>query len=246
VTTPKPTEEQKALGKALDGLSTRLGNAYRPLNDGDHKFERTGWLLLRAAVAMISSGDKAYALASDWAARGFPAGSDEPVVSTGEDIEALNSVERASQQSDEWENRRDQLGLLRRWLDDNSRDIESQIVDTVRVRENEGRRDSLIACGNPSCDNKVTGLGDDRLRRGRCPRCYQFRNRTDREWNSRLDLLSRVSGGQRASYPHPQPLPCEVCGIAVDPPSDGLTDAWLDGEITFRCPLHRARNGEQG
>lgn len=212
MTTLKPSTEQKDLAKALDVLSVRLGNAYRPVNDNEHKFERTGWLMLRAAVQMIGSGDKAYSLASDWAARGFPAGTGgEPGGGGaqwhidadrhgGEENIDVTSTEAASMQSDEWERRRDQLALLRRLLDDNASDVESQITDTIRVRPNEGRRDSLIPCGNPRtdaagelvCTNRVTGFGEDRLKDGRCPRCYMFRWRTGLEWNPRLDLAAII------------------------------------------------------
>lgn len=186
---PEPTAEQKLLARALDRYSTRLGNAYWPPGDNDHKFERTGWLLLRCAVQMIDHGDRARALAGDWAARGYPSGSDEPRVNPGHDPERLTSVEAASQQTDEWDLRRDQLDLLRRLLDDNAKDAEYQIHDTVRILPNEGRRDSLIACGNPFCGDKVTGIGEDRLKNGRCPRCYMFQYRNGREWTDRQQAV---------------------------------------------------------
>jgi hypothetical protein len=76
-------------------------------------------------------------------------------------------------------------------LDDNARDLESRIAYTVRVLPNEGRRDSLIECANRHCDTTMTGFGEDRPKRGRCPRCYQFQLRNNRDWSPNgLDVAS--------------------------------------------------------
>lgn len=187
MTDRKPDPEQKALAKALDSLASRLLAAYRPLNDSSHRFEHTGWLMLRTAVLMIGHGDRAFGLAGDWCARGYPTGSDDPPTKPGHDPDKLTSVEAASMQSDEWERRRDQLSILRKWLDDNARDIESQIADTIRVRPNEGRRDSLIECANPNCETSMTGIGTDVPRRGRCSRCFEFKLANDRDWRPQDD-----------------------------------------------------------
>lgn len=48
-----------------------------------------------------------------------------------------------------------------------------------------GRRDresTLIECANPKCEATMTGIGEDRPRRGRCMRCYKFLMRRDRDW----------------------------------------------------------------
>lgn len=40
-------------------------------------------------------------------------------------------------------------------------------------------------------------------------------------------------------------LPCEQCGVTVTVRTDELghlLDDWLDGTLTIRCALHRARN----
>jgi hypothetical protein len=179
----RPSAEQRLLASRLEHLSCQLQAAYRPANDPAHRFERTGWLMLRAAVIVISGGDKAYALAADWAARGFPAATgDPPARST--DVTALTSVERASIEGDEWDRRREHLSALRQMLETNAFFIESEIAYTVRIAPNEGRRSTLIECANPHCQTVMTGLGEDRPKDGRCPRCYQFRYRNRRDWTT--------------------------------------------------------------
>jgi hypothetical protein len=43
--------------------------------------------------------------------------------------------------------------------------------------EKQPRANTLTPCGNPHCDREVTQLDEDRLKDGRCPRCYKFRYR---------------------------------------------------------------------
>ena len=43
----------------------------------------------------------------------------------------------------------------------------------------------LIDCANPHCDRYMTGLGNDRPRDGRCPRCYMHRRRYGLDWPGR-------------------------------------------------------------
>lgn len=176
----RPSAEQKLLAARLDSLSAQLGAAYRPANDSGHLFEHCGWLLLRTAVTVIASGDRAFSLAADWSARGYPSVTGDPTGSS--DGGGLTSVERAATESDEWDRRRARLLWLRQVLDDHARSIESEIAHTVRVAPNEGRRSTLIDCANPHCPNVMTGLGEDRPKDGRCPRCYQFRYRNRRDW----------------------------------------------------------------
>ena len=49
---------------------------------------------------------------------------------------------------------------------------------------NEGRRSSLVECANKNCENTMTGLENDRPRRGRCRRCFTFLQRHDRDWTA--------------------------------------------------------------
>jgi hypothetical protein len=59
---------------------------------------------------------------------------------------------------------------------------------------NRGRQSTLSPCGNPHCDQTVTGQGEDRMRDGRCPRCYTWRRRhPGQEWNRRLDPTTGVA-----------------------------------------------------
>lgn len=44
------------------------------------------------------------------------------------------------------------------------------------------RESSLIECANPKCEKTMTGIGEDRAKDGRCPRCYKFRRRNGRDW----------------------------------------------------------------
>jgi hypothetical protein len=194
----KPTVEQKLLAVRLDQLSAQLQVAYRAPNDPGHRFERTGWLMLRAAVVVISGGDKAYQLASDWATRGFPAATGDPPARTSDPI-GLTSVERASIESDEWDIRRHDLDWLRHELEDCALRIESEIAHTIQVKPNEGRRSTLVDCANPHCPTVMTGLGEDRPKEGRCPRCYQFRHRNRRDWTP--------NGVDRVTTPNMQVTP---------------------------------------
>lgn len=149
--------------------------AYRVPNDHGHDFERTGWLLIRAGAAYIADGDRACALASDWSTRGFPAATGNEPVNGG--TAELTSVEAAAMESDQWERETTQHKLERRLLDDNARSAESRTFKIVHVRPNEGRRSSLLECANPKCDHTITGIGSDKPREGRCPRCSTHRYR---------------------------------------------------------------------
>ena len=44
------------------------------------------------------------------------------------------------------------------------------------------RESTLVECANPRCDTTMTGIGEDRPRRGRCDRCYRFLLKHDRDW----------------------------------------------------------------
>lgn len=183
--------DRAALASKLRALATLLTTkrneepdaefTYRPHNDREHAFERTGWLLIRAGVAYIAQGDTARAKAHDWASRGFPSAViSEPGRSLGqEDADVvLTSVEQAaSSGSDEWERTVQQLDHERRVLDDNARSAESRIHKILHVRPNEGRRSTLLDCANPKCPNTITGIGHDKPRDGRCTRCAQHRYR---------------------------------------------------------------------
>lgn len=44
------------------------------------------------------------------------------------------------------------------------------------------RESTLVECANSKCDVTMTGIGEDRPRRGRCDRCYRFLLKHDRDW----------------------------------------------------------------
>ena len=72
-----------------------------------------------------------------------------------------------------------------------------QRAEAIQLEEERQRRaSSLQPCANPRCDDgggrpvAVTGIGDDRLKEGRCPRCYKHRYRMrtrghDLDWPAR-------------------------------------------------------------
>lgn len=207
-TVSRPTANQKFLADQLTNLAKRIRDGYDPANGtdaNDRAFERTGYLMIRAGLLTLNAGDHAHQLAADWSARGYPAATNpEPGRGTNNDEDgdvALTSVEAAGQQRDHWEHQRTMLDLERRLIDDNTRAIEHRIANTIRVTPTDERRTKLLAdttldldCANPNCDNKITGIGDDRPRRGRCPRCAKYLSRNGRDWNKRVDAC-----------PHPEP-----------------------------------------
>ena len=46
--------------------------------------------------------------------------------------------------------------------------------------DNRGRQSTITECVN--CHATITGLGNDKVRRGRCPHCAQWLYRYDRDW----------------------------------------------------------------
>lgn len=192
----------KQLADTLTALAARIRDGYDPANSpdaNDRAFERTGYLMIRAGLLTMHEGDRAHQLAKDWSARGYPtAVNAEPGRGTSSpdpdsDV-ALTSVEAGSQTSDQWERTAADLNHERALLDINAHRIEHRIANTIRVTPPDQRRTKLLAdttldldCANPNCDNKITGLGNDRPRRGRCRRCFTFLTNHGRDWTSRQD-----------------------------------------------------------
>lgn len=81
------------------------------------------------------------------------------------------------------------------WLDDlkkHARGVANEVSallttihQVTHQGENEGRVSQLIACANPNCDNLMTRIGEDRPKRGRCPRCFQHLHRYGLDWTPR-------------------------------------------------------------
>ncbi len=46
---------------------------------------------------------------------------------------------------------------------------------------------NTLVCANPACGHVLTRVGNDRPRRGRCRRCYEFLVVYDRDWTPRAD-----------------------------------------------------------
>lgn len=182
------TANRKLFADTLTDIAKRIRDGYDPANGTDatdRAFERTGFHAIRAGVLMLSSGDAARRLAADWSARGYPSGGGDGICSSPDDT----SVERAALTSDHWERTGVQLDLERRLIDDNTRAIEHRIFEVVKEIPPEERRAQRLVevaldvdCANPWCDHKITGIGDDRPRAGRCERCYRFRLRNRRDW----------------------------------------------------------------
>ena len=182
----KPTAAQKYLPDSLQRIAKQLyDDLTKAMEDGKWRrysaHERDAVMVLRAGVAMFIHGEKAERLSSDWVARGLPGGQDEPVSGGG----ISDPTPLAAASTDEWEKQlaalRDERDVLAR----TARDYESNVAGTVRRLENEGRRSSLIECANPKCDHTMTGLGDDRPRKGRCDRCRKHLERYDIDWPAR-------------------------------------------------------------
>lgn len=125
--------------------------------------------------------ERAYTNASEWSGLGYPTRSygDITVTSGGTSDPVVDLV--ASAQRDHFAHEiADADGRLRD-VAENVRVLASfALRNTLEAPRPKGG--GLIDCGNSHCDRYVTGLGSDRLRDGRCPRCYMHRRRYGLDW----------------------------------------------------------------
>ena len=132
-------------------------------------------------LVCLTALDNAYTNARGWAGLGYPTRSfgDITVTSGGHSDPVFEMVE--AQQRDHFAHEiADADGRL---LDvaENMRVLAAfALRNTIEAPRPKGG--GLIDCGNAHCDRYVTGLGNDRLRDGRCPRCYMHRRRYGLDW----------------------------------------------------------------
>ena len=62
--------------------------------------------------------------------------------------------------------------------------LRAAMTAVVRINTygHKDRESTLIDCANPKCDTTMTGIGEDRPKRGRCDRCYRHLKKHDRDW----------------------------------------------------------------
>jgi hypothetical protein len=61
-------------------------------------------------------------------------------------------------------------------------------IDKLSLQEAPG---APLVCCNPACEHVITRVGEnDRPRRGRCRRCFNYLNQHDRDWTPRVEQVS--------------------------------------------------------
>lgn len=124
---------------------------------------------------------RAYERCETWAGRGYPSSSyPETSIASGRHSDPVGDIV-ARQQADrfaaELEEADEQLQRIRT-------DVHALVTfinrnTALAITAEKGGR---IHCGNPVCGHRMSGIGNDRPRVGRCPRCYTHFKRYNREW----------------------------------------------------------------